>query len=102
MLANPPGAEDLRRAADQLSARLPYGLAPLARLAYNYRWSWLAGGPELFAAIEPHRWAVCGHNPVRLLQEASTAALDRAATDADLSRRAYAIEECVFAAQMVV
>src|SRR5690242_18675297 len=40
------GAEDLRRAADQLAARLPYALAPLARLAFNYRWSWLAGAEQ--------------------------------------------------------
>jgi starch phosphorylase len=97
VLASSAGTEDLRRAADQLAARLPYALAPLARLAYNYRWSWLAGGDAVFAAIDPHRWEVCGHNPVRLLQEASTAALERASTDAELSRRTYSIEECVLA-----
>jgi starch phosphorylase len=91
----PAGAEDLRRAADQLAARLPYALAPLARLAYNYRWSWLQGGPGLFKAVDPHRWELCGHNPVRLLQETSTAALERAATDVELCRRAYSTEECV-------
>ena len=93
----PPGAEDVRRAADQLAARIPYALAPLARLAYNYRWSWLPDGDELFAAVDPHRWQLCGHNPVRLLQETSTATLDRAAMDAELCARAYAMEECVFA-----
>jgi starch phosphorylase len=93
---NFPGREDLRRAADQLAARLPAALAPLARLAYNYRWSWLAGGDELYAAVDPHRWEACGHNPVRLLQDASTLALEHASMDADLCRRAYSAEECVF------
>ena len=95
MLLSASGAEDLRRAADQLTARLPHALAPLARLAYSYRWSWLPGGDALFAAVDPHRWALCGHNPVRLLQETSTAALECAASDADLCRRAAAAEDCV-------
>jgi glycogen phosphorylase len=97
MPTSPPGSEDLRRAADQLAARLPYALAPLARLAFDYRWSWLAAGDALFGAIDAHRWDVCGHNPVRLLQEASTDALERAASDPELRRRAYAVEESVLA-----
>jgi starch phosphorylase len=95
MLANRAGAEDLRRAADQLAARVPYVLAPLARLAFNYRWSWIAGGDRIFERVNRHRWELCGHNPVRLLQEASTASLERAAADDDLVRRAYSMEECV-------
>jgi len=95
MLARAPGAEDLRRAADQLAARLPFGLAPLSRLAFNYRWSWIRGGEDLFEAVDADRWRRCGHNPVRLLQETSTAALDRAAADRDLCRRAYSMEECI-------
>jgi starch phosphorylase len=90
-----PGAQDVRRAADQLAARLPSALAPLARLAFNYRWSWTLGGDEAFAAIDADRWRVCGRNPVRLLQEASTLALERAAADHELSRRIYALEECI-------
>ena len=42
------GHDDLQRAAEALAARIPEPLAPLARLAYNYRWSWTPGGPELF------------------------------------------------------
>ena len=40
------GREDVRRAAEDLAERLPDALTPLARLAYNYSWSWLPGGPE--------------------------------------------------------
>ena len=86
------GREDIRRAAEELAERLPDALAPLARLAYNYRWSWLPGGPELFQAIDPARFALTLQNPVRLLQEASNTALRRAAADASLVERAASVE----------
>ena len=75
------GTDDLLRAAEALAARVPQPLAGLARLAYNYRWSWTPGGPELFASIDPVRWERCGENPVRLLGEVDAATLDRAAAD---------------------
>ena len=90
-----PGAEDLRRAADDLAARLPSNLAPFARLAFDYRWAWTLGGHSLFAAVDAHRWETCGRNPVRLLQEAPTDSLERAATDRALVSRAYSLEECI-------
>jgi starch phosphorylase len=86
------GREDVRRAAADLAERLPDPLAPLARLAYNYRWSWLPGGPEVFAAIDPGRFALACQNPVRLLQEVSTATLHRAAADEGLLERIAALE----------
>ena len=86
------GREDIRRAAEELAERLPDALAPLARLAYNYRWSWLPGGPELFQSIDAERFALTNQNPVRLLQEASKGALRRAAADEALLERANAIE----------
>ena len=58
-----------RAAAAALRSRLPEPLGPLADLAYNYRWSWTPGGPELFASVDPRRWELCAGNPVRLLQE---------------------------------
>jgi len=86
------GSEDVQRAAGLLAGRLPAPLAPLARLAFNYGWSWARGGPELFAAVDPDRWAICHHNPVRLLQEIPLASLERAASDSDLCRRAAELE----------
>jgi glycogen phosphorylase len=86
------GREDVRRAAEDLAGRLPDALAPLARLAYNYRWSWLPGGPELFRAVDAERFAIANQNPVRLLQETSAAALRRAAADDALLERAAVIE----------
>ena len=89
------GSSDVARAIGELAERLPAPLAPLARLAYNYRWSWLPGAPELFASIDPERFKLCLQNPVRLLQEASTEALRRAAADAALVERATVLEAAV-------
>jgi starch phosphorylase len=86
------GADDIRRAAEELAERLPDRLAPLARLAYNYRWTWLPGAAQLFAAIDHERFELCLQNPVRLLQEASPRALGRAAANAELVDRAAALE----------
>ena len=46
------GSRDLAAAAAALRSRLPEPLAALAAIAYNYRWSWTPGGPELFASID--------------------------------------------------
>jgi starch phosphorylase len=86
------GREDVRRAAEELAERLPEALAPLARLAFNYRWSWLPGGPELFASVDQERFELCLQNPVRLLQEASSRALRRAAQDDALLAHAAELE----------
>ena len=89
------GRADIERAIEELAERLPERLAPLARLAYNYRWSWMPGGPELFAAIDRERFELALQNPVRLLQEASTRALRRAAVDDDLVAKAEELERLV-------
>jgi starch phosphorylase len=86
------GREDVRRAAKELAERLPDTLAPLARLAYNYRWSWMPGGADLFRGIDSARFDLCRENPVRLLQEASARALKRAAADSELLERAATLD----------
>ena len=87
--------DDTDRAAQALAARLPAELAPLASLAYNYRWSWLTDGPDVFRAVDPERWELCAGNPVRLLQEAAVDAMERAAADTDLVARAAAAQRAV-------
>jgi glycogen phosphorylase len=62
-----PGAADLAARAELLSDRVSHGLKPLARLAYNYRWSWARDGANVFRDINPHRWSLSGENPVRFL-----------------------------------
>jgi glycogen phosphorylase len=91
------GHEDVGRAAAELAERLPNALAPLARLAFNYRWSWLPGGSELFNAVDAERFALCAQNPVRLLQESSARVLRRAAEDEVLVARAGQLEAQVAA-----
>jgi len=86
------GAEDIVRAASALTSRLPWPLGVLARLAYNYRWSWTPGGPAVFRSVDPVRWRACGRNPVRLLQETAAETLLRAAADDALVARAEEVE----------
>ncbi|HEU0315787.1 MAG TPA: alpha-glucan family phosphorylase, partial [Solirubrobacteraceae bacterium] len=86
------GQIDILAAAEDLAERIPDALAPLARIAYNYRWAWLPGGPELFRAVDSERFDLCMRNPVRLLQESPARVLKRAADDRDLVARAQALE----------
>ncbi len=93
------GDEELGRRAADLAGRLPDALAPLAEIAYNYRWCWYAGGKDVFRSIDERRWELCGENPVRLLQEASGEALARAAGDRALLASVGALEDA-FAADL--
>jgi glycogen phosphorylase len=90
--ATPNGRRDLELAADDLAQRLPEALAPLARLAFNYRWSWMPGAGELFASLDPDRFELCLQNPVRLLSELPAAVAARAAQNEELTRRAAELE----------
>jgi glycogen phosphorylase len=83
------GRQDLERSAAELAGRLPNPLASLARLAYNYHWSWQPGGAELFEAISPGRFAISNKNPVRVLLEASRSELSRASKDQALLDRGH-------------
>ena len=46
------GDEELSARAADLAARLPEALAPLARIAFNYRWAWYPRGKEVFRAVD--------------------------------------------------
>jgi len=89
------GRADIDRAASALASRLPWPLAPLARVAYNYRWAWLPDGPAVFRDLDRRRWRECNGNPVRLLQEATADALLRAAADEEFIARAEALEQAI-------
>jgi starch phosphorylase len=78
----------LETAQDVLAAGLPAPLRPLARLAFDYWWSWQAEGDALWQAVDPERWDASGRNPVRLLREAPRQTLERVARDAALVARA--------------
>jgi hypothetical protein len=63
------GHSDRAKRIDELQRRLVPELDPLANVAYDLRWSWIRGGPAVFAAIDPHRWRLAGRNAVRFLFE---------------------------------
>ncbi len=89
------GDQDIDRAALLLASRIPAPLGLLARVAYNYRWSWATRGPGAVPLRRPHRWELRGENPVRLLEEPSAAALARAAGDDDFLTRAASLENTI-------
>jgi starch phosphorylase len=91
------GRADVQTAAAELADRLPSPLAPLAQIAFNYRWSWQPGGHELFTAIDADRFELCLKNPLRLLQETPARTLLRAAQDPALVARAQALEALITA-----
>ena len=81
------GRADIAAAAGALAERLPARLAPFAQIAYNYLWSWDPDAEDLFQAIDPQRWELCNGNPIRLLTETSSKALQRAVDDEPLIGR---------------
>jgi starch phosphorylase len=89
------GTKDLDRVTQALASRIPEPLGVFARLAYNYRWAWTPDGKDVFSAIDPLRWRVVHGNPVRQLLEAAPEALEAAANNEDLLRRAAAVEAAV-------
>src|SRR3954467_14660371 len=91
------GAADLEGAAAPPAPRLPPQLGPPAELAYNSRWSWPPGGPELFAGIDPTRWGLCHGNPVRLLQEVPPSAFARLTADEGFVARMHELRDRVAA-----
>jgi starch phosphorylase len=89
------GGRDLERAARDLAARLPERLGPLARAAYNYRWSWTPGGEELFRRLDPPRFERVRANPVSLLRQLSIDALEAAAHDDGVVRAAEELDTAI-------
>ena len=87
------GTNDVVRAVDRLARRLPEPLFPLARIAYNYRWSWTLGGRDLFRYFGMHRFNLSNHNPVRFMRDLSEHSLLEAATDDAYLQRVNQVAE---------
>lgn len=60
---------------------LPFPLQPLARLSWNYWWSWAPDGESCFRDLDPVIWEECEHNPRLLLTRISEYRLAEMATD---------------------
>jgi starch phosphorylase len=86
------GRRDIARAIEGLAARLPAAASALARLAYNYRWSWMPGGRDLFRAIDPERWDAVQQNPVRFLLDVPARAVEAALETTELRSKAQSAE----------
>ncbi len=89
------GVKDMRRAAQALATNLPSRLVPLARVAYNYAWTWHLDGDHLFREIDAYRWRLCGQNPVRFLQEAHLESLEKASLNPRLVDRVEALDDAL-------
>lgn len=75
------GGRDLEQAIAELAERLPVPLHPLARIAYNYSWSWSLGGPELFSSLDPNLWDRSSGNPRWLIEAVPPRRLRELAAD---------------------
>lgn len=66
---------------------LATSLAPLDRLAANWRWSWSRATHALFASMDPALWEEIGENPARMLGAIGQERLDRLAEDEGFVQR---------------
>ncbi|GAA6524659.1 glycosyltransferase family 1 protein [Intrasporangium sp. DVR] len=69
---------------------LPARIEGLGVLASNLRWSWHPPTRDLFASIDPQKWAATKEDPVRLLSRLSAEQLDALAADDDFVARVVA------------
>ncbi len=69
---------------------LPAPIAALGDLASNLRWSWHPPTCDLFAALDPERWAASRYDPVALLGALSPEELDALASDPQFVARVSA------------
>ncbi|WP_203579203.1 alpha-glucan family phosphorylase [Microbacterium hibisci] len=66
---------------------LAESLAPLDRLASNWRWSWSRATHSLFASMHPALWDEIGANPARMLGALGQERLDELARDEEFVAR---------------
>jgi starch phosphorylase len=88
------GRRDQERAVAELAERLPQPLWPLARLAYNYRWCWIAGGAALFREIDPALWRRSECNPRYVIEAVPPHRLRELAGHREYVERLEALAAC--------
>jgi starch phosphorylase len=62
------GRRDVARAIAELAERLPARLAPLARIIYDYAWTWRTAAAALFREMDPAMWRRSDCNPRALIE----------------------------------
>jgi starch phosphorylase len=78
------GRRDVAQAVAVLGERLPEPLLGLARLAFNYSWSWSPNGEELFHRIDPTLWRR-SHNPRWMIEAVAPHRLRELAADGEFA-----------------
>src|SRR5258706_14279970 len=63
------------------TSELPLSIGPLAKLSWNYWWSWTEDGPAVFRDLDPEIWEEYEQNPRLLLAKTSEYRLAQMATD---------------------
>jgi starch phosphorylase len=81
------GQRDIELRIAELTDRLPAELAPLARLAYNYRWAWMPGAAALFREISPALWRQSRCDPRAVLELAAPRRLRQLASEPAYTER---------------
>ncbi|MEN2741238.1 alpha-glucan family phosphorylase [Microbacterium sp. X-17] len=72
---------------------LAHSLAPLNRLASNWRWSWSRTTHALFASMDPDLWVRIGENPARMLGALGQHRLNELADDEEFVARVQAEDD---------
>ncbi len=96
-LSEVDGRANLEHAVGELAERLPESIRALASVAYNYRWSWLLDGPEVFRDIDPHAWRRSAGNPRYVIEAAAPRRLQELARDEGYVGRVRALVDAVAA-----
>lgn len=91
-LAPNDGRRDLDRAIGDLSERLPLPLIPLARITYDYRWSWTPDAAAVFRDIDPTAWRRSECNPRYVIETTTPHRLIELAADASFVQRIAAVQ----------
>ena len=86
-LSEVDGRANLEHAVGELAERLPEAIRSLAFVAYNYRWSWLLDGPEVFRDMDPHAWRRSAGNPRYVIEVAAPRRLQELARDEGCAAR---------------
>jgi starch phosphorylase len=96
-LSEVDGRANLEHAVGELAERLPEAIRSLAFVAYNYRWSWLLDGPEVFRDIDPQAWRRSAGNPRYVIEVATPRRLQELARDEGYVQRVRALVDAVAA-----
>src|SRR4051812_18912383 len=83
-----PIFEALQVDVERTRRKLPEELRCLADVVWNFAWSWLPGGVELFRDIDGGLWEASRHNPRSVLEGVGPQRLSELGADPHFPRRA--------------